>query len=634
MLTHVIDDLIYRIGWSLLDSVWIGTAVAISLAIVLRAGRNSSSNARYVWCCVAMIAIVLGMIASACVHAPSRAPVTHANGLVGTSPQAKRALMVAPPSSRSSSMIDAERALPAVVGLWSCGVIAIAAWQLIGWELLRRFRRQAQAAPAEWCDRLRALATRMRVRRVVLAISNRLNAPIVIGVFEPVILVPLSIFSELSPMQVQAILAHELAHIRRHDYLINLIQIAIETLLFYHPAVWWISKQIRRERECACDAIAAEVCGSRTDYAQALASLEASRGARLALSIQGNGKGSELLVRVRRLLMDPIKLAPGRRSFPSLPVLLLVAASLLAIGIFNQLVAQPASPTSHPLSTTQPSDRLLQMRFGSALARMQSASQQLNETNMQIMQMELTLGEKHPTLMQLKKAAVQLDAKYRAAKHEAVELEKAAVEKGINLDESTVTTKPTTAPTATTQRSQKTVHVIVGWFDIYLEGQTSDLDQLQKVIEAIPAEQRAQVSIQVSAASPRVESGRFTDVFLKVLRMSKAAGLAPVAVGDVEADPPEGEQLTGEYYMGGEIERVGVYSLTARKISLKMALISAGMTKTDPSQCVVTLVRHGRDGKQMRPVDNLPVSDLLDGKAEDPILRPDDQIMVSKAKPK
>ncbi len=107
------------------------------------------------------------------------------------------------------------------------------------------------------------------------------------GVWRPAILVPLGFMSGLAPTQVEAILAHELAHIRRWDYLANLVQLLVETLLFYHPCVWWISAQIRQEREHCCDDIAANVLGDRVAYAEMLVMLEGRRTPKLALAAGG-----------------------------------------------------------------------------------------------------------------------------------------------------------------------------------------------------------------------------------------------------------------------------------------------------------------------------------------------------------
>ena len=116
--------------------------------------------------------------------------------------------------------------------------------------------------------------------RSAAASRPRVDVPTVIGWLKPVVLLPASALAGLSPNQVEAILAHELAHIRRHDYLVNLLQTLVETLLFYHPAVWWLSRRIRAERENCCDDLAVSLCGDPVAYAAALAELEDLRGRR------------------------------------------------------------------------------------------------------------------------------------------------------------------------------------------------------------------------------------------------------------------------------------------------------------------------------------------------------------------
>src|SRR5207237_4946041 len=116
--------------------------------------------------------------------------------------------------------------------------------------------------------------------------SALVDVPTVVGWLRPAILLPIAALASLSPEQVEAILAHELAHIRRHDYAVNVLQTFAETLLFYHPAVWWVSKRIRVEREHCCDDVAVAVCGDAVCYAEALATLEhgPSEGAGMPLA--------------------------------------------------------------------------------------------------------------------------------------------------------------------------------------------------------------------------------------------------------------------------------------------------------------------------------------------------------------
>jgi BlaR1 peptidase M56/HEAT repeats len=138
-------------------------------------------------------------------------------------------------------------------------------------------------------------------RPVRLVASALTQVPAVIGWWRPVILMPVSVLTGggLTPLQLDALLAHELAHVRRHDYLVNVLQTVIEALLFYHPAVWWVSTRVREEREHCCDDLAVAACGDARFYATALLTMEQLRTAP-ALALAANG--GSLVGRVRRLL--------------------------------------------------------------------------------------------------------------------------------------------------------------------------------------------------------------------------------------------------------------------------------------------------------------------------------------------
>jgi len=163
-------------------------------------------------------------------------------------------------------------------------------------------RRATRPVDEGWELALIRLRRRLGIEHAVTLLeSSMAPVPAVVGWLRPVILVPASAFAGLTPQQLEAILAHELAHVRRHDYLVNLLQAAVETLLFYHPAVWWVSSQVRQERESCCDDLAVSVCGDRLGYARALAALEGLRTPRLALGADGGS----LLRRIRRLAGVP-----------------------------------------------------------------------------------------------------------------------------------------------------------------------------------------------------------------------------------------------------------------------------------------------------------------------------------------
>ena len=157
--------------------------------------------------------------------------------------------------------------------------------------------------------------------------SALVEVPTVVGWLRPVILLPASALTGLSPEQLEAILAHELAHIRRYDYLVNIVQTVVEILGFYHPAIWWVSRRIRIERENCCDDLAVHVCGSSLQYARALACMEEIRHNTGDLALAATG--GSLMARIARLLGRP---AVDDRRFawlPGLVALLLVAGLII-----------------------------------------------------------------------------------------------------------------------------------------------------------------------------------------------------------------------------------------------------------------------------------------------------------------
>ena len=219
-------------------------------------------------------------------------------------------------------------ALPWIFALWLAGVALLSVYHLGGWRQTRRLTRTGRPLGEDLEATVRSLASRLGVERAVrLLESSAVPVPAVIGWLRPAILVPASTLAGLAPRQLEAVLAHELAHIRRHDYLVNLLQTVVETLLFYHPAVWWVSSQVRRERESCCDDLAVAICGDRLVYARALADLEGLRSSpRLAMAADGGS----LLERIRRLVGAPAPRSP--RSW----LAGVLALSLLPMGLsFN-----------------------------------------------------------------------------------------------------------------------------------------------------------------------------------------------------------------------------------------------------------------------------------------------------------
>jgi beta-lactamase regulating signal transducer with metallopeptidase domain len=164
----------------------------------------------------------------------------------------------------------------------------------------------AMKMPASaWQTPCRRIAYRLGLPAAAHVVESALvEVPTVVGWLRPAILLPMAAMAALSPAQIEAVLAHELAHIRRHDYAVNLLQTIAETVLFYHPAVWWLSARVRTEREHCCDEVAVRISGDAVAYARALAELEAWRTSSPALALAATG--GSLLERVRRILRVPV----------------------------------------------------------------------------------------------------------------------------------------------------------------------------------------------------------------------------------------------------------------------------------------------------------------------------------------
>ena len=283
------SPLAQAIGWALVHLVWQGAIVAGILAATLALLQRQSAHVRYLVCCAAMLVMLgLGTLTALRSYEPAPAPEPAPESLVKI-------------TATTETLVEGTSAiLPQIVLFWLAGVAALSVRLAGGWLRAQRLaKRNATPADAAWQRTIARLADAVGLRRAVTLLhSNAVDVPTVLGFLKPVILLPMTL-SGLSPEQVEMILAHELAHIRRHDFLVNLLQSVVETLLFYHPAVWWISARIRIEREHCCDDAAIAVGGDALQYARALTRLEELRGDAAQLAVAANG--GSLLARIRRV---------------------------------------------------------------------------------------------------------------------------------------------------------------------------------------------------------------------------------------------------------------------------------------------------------------------------------------------
>src|SRR6266446_190919 len=341
-------EMLRTLGWTLLHFIWQGAGLAALFAVTCAVCRSAS--ARYA---LAVGALVLMMVSPVITftwlelqtNPAVRTAAEGASTWAGTSNRNA----AAPSGSRAAiaeSRSEQPMAMLWVVEVWFLGVLLLSLRTAGGLFLIERMRRkEIKPVGGELYARCLALQRRMGLDRVIRYCEcHRLDAPAVLGWFRPAVLLPVRAMTGLTEEQIEAVIAHELAHIRRFDSFVNLFQIATETLLFYHPAVWWVSQRIRAEREHCCDDEAIAVCGDAVNYARALTMMEEWRTAP-ALMMAANR--SPLGERVVRLLgWDG---AGGRSRVAGLTAsFVCLAGALLAgnafLGVAHAALGAGASP--------------------------------------------------------------------------------------------------------------------------------------------------------------------------------------------------------------------------------------------------------------------------------------------------
>jgi len=328
----VSPEIMRALGWTLLHFLWQGAAVAALLAGILAFVRRADT--RYA-VSVAALTLMIAAPATTFTMLWKSAPVVplaavHAQAAPDVAVSASHRIAS---GFRSFASMRPQTAPPDVllwfVQAWFAGVLLLSLRSAGGLILVEHVRRrEVKDVTKELGERCLALQRRLGIDRAIRYCEcMRLDAPAVIGWFRPVVLLPVMALTGLSEGQLEIVIAHELAHIRRFDCFVNLFQIAAETLLFYHPAIWWVNRKIRAERENCCDDLAVSTCGNAVEYARALATMEEWRAT--PMFAMGANRGS-LTARVGRLL-GVATLGSNLRT-PGLAVGLLCMAGALAGG--------------------------------------------------------------------------------------------------------------------------------------------------------------------------------------------------------------------------------------------------------------------------------------------------------------
>src|SRR5437867_1884974 len=312
LIREMLDQpLAHRLGWALVHSLWQGALAAGLFGLLRSVLRRHSANARYLAGCLMIFLLAMVPIVTFLMLHP-RADGSAGAGLARIQAPGPTVIMDLPlptlaigtnaPGVVWRGLEILELLVPWLVAGWTIGVFVFSLRLLHGCWHLRRLRSdETSTLDSAWTETLNDLRWRLSISRPVrLLKSGLVEVPTVLGWLRPIILLPASTMVGLTAAQLEAVLAHELAHVLRYDYLVNAFQVVVETLMFYHPAAWWISRCIREERELCCDDVVLRVCANRVAYASALATLEDLRAASPQLVFAASG--GALLQRIRRLV--------------------------------------------------------------------------------------------------------------------------------------------------------------------------------------------------------------------------------------------------------------------------------------------------------------------------------------------
>ncbi|WP_018476217.1 M56 family metallopeptidase [Pontibacter roseus] len=354
------ETLTNALGWALLHSLWQGALTGLVLALLLILLNRHSARLRYTVSMLGLATELVLFVATFIRYYSSEATTNMVAGTTLTfnipteAAAAPEVTMTVWERLLDTGKLYFTTHLPLFVSLWLLGLLLMTLRFMGGLAYVQRLRHYGTHTLGQhWQETLQQVKQRMGVHHSVRFVESALvQVPMAIGYFKPVILFPIGAITGLSQQQVEAVLAHELAHVLRHDYLFNMLQQVMETLFFFHPAVWWMSGMARTEREHCCDDMAVKACGDRVTYARALAQLEGMRmPAAPTYAVALTGSKGTLLTRVKRLVYG----ADLRPSFSEgfLAALVVVGGfMLLSFGAWAGM-KQPVEEPSYTLTTEE-----------------------------------------------------------------------------------------------------------------------------------------------------------------------------------------------------------------------------------------------------------------------------------------
>ena len=348
------------IAWTLIHFCWQAAAIAVTYSVISAAIARRSSQTRYF---VALSALLLMLCSALGTFAFEMRSDAAAISIADSASNLRATIVNEFPHSAASGVeanypvtepLTLAAMLPWIDGVWLIGVFALSVRSLGGWWYLRRLRLASTIeAPSAVGVAFQRISTSLGLHRAItLRLSNAIDSPMTMGTLRAIVLLPLSAVTSLGPDELEVVIAHELAHVRRADFFWNILQTIAETLFFFHPAVWWISSRIRHERELCCDDLALKICPNPFAYANALVRLEEqrSRHLRLAMALDGHQSHQTLLTRVARILGEPMTRIPSRRLRPFSLAAACAGLVVLLLPVPHLLASLNPKPQSAPVS--------------------------------------------------------------------------------------------------------------------------------------------------------------------------------------------------------------------------------------------------------------------------------------------
>ena len=355
------ERVVEALGWTFVHSLWQGALIALLLGIFMIATHKFTSTTRYFIAVISLI-FMLSCSVFTFVRAYKHAlPVKNESVIVQSA--GVEEILNTGKNADPNTAVNPEKQgfnyyfrnykkyfyqhFPLIVTLWILGMLVFALKFMGSMAYVQRMKNYRIIPVDEiWEKKFKKLCRELGVSKSVKIFQSSLaKVPMVIGYIKPVVLFPISAFSGLTPQQLESIIVHELAHVVRHDYLVNLLQSVVEILFFYHPAVWWMSSVIRNERENCCDDLAIAFTGDSVNFAKALAGIQEQLLKKEGLAMAVTGKKNKLLKRIQRLINQPNMKTNFVEGF--------TASCIIFIGIFVLMInvrANSGPENMHTLS--------------------------------------------------------------------------------------------------------------------------------------------------------------------------------------------------------------------------------------------------------------------------------------------